>query len=83
MLQSDAGWEEYYDYIFPDDETDQANQKLLGLAKMFMAQKADGESDDNTDSDEEADESSSEPTSSPDRTETLGQGDDSEDSGVD
>ena len=44
-FQSDAGWEEYYDYIFPDDESDQANQKLLGMAKMFMAQKATGDSD--------------------------------------
>ena len=26
-LQSDAGWEEYYDYIFPDDEANMPNFK--------------------------------------------------------
>ncbi|XP_047138151.1 crooked neck-like protein 1 isoform X1 [Hydra vulgaris] len=32
---SDAGWEEYYDYIFPDNDADQPNFKLLQMAKMW------------------------------------------------
>ncbi|EDO45828.1 predicted protein [Nematostella vectensis] len=32
---SDAGWEEYYDYIFPDDDTSMPNFKLLQMAKMW------------------------------------------------
>ncbi|XP_013390405.1 crooked neck-like protein 1 isoform X2 [Lingula anatina] len=32
---SDAGWEEYFDYIFPDDEAAQPNLKLLAMAKMW------------------------------------------------
>ena len=31
----DAGWEEYYDYIFPDEAAAQPNLKLLALAKMW------------------------------------------------
>lgn len=38
MLQTDAGWEEYYDYIFPDDESAQPNLKLLAMAKMWKKQ---------------------------------------------
>jgi hypothetical protein len=36
--QADAGWEEYYDYIFPDDESAQPNLKLLAMAKMWKKQ---------------------------------------------
>ncbi|PIK60199.1 putative crooked neck-like protein 1 isoform X2 [Apostichopus japonicus] len=32
---SDAGWEEYYDYIFPADEANAPNLKLLAMAKMW------------------------------------------------
>jgi len=32
---SDAGWEEYYDYIFPDDAGAQPNLKLLAMAKQW------------------------------------------------
>ena len=34
-LQSDAGWEEYYDYIFPDDEANMPNFKLLQMARLW------------------------------------------------
>lgn len=34
----DAGWEEYYDYIFPTDETAQPNLKLLAIAKQWKKQ---------------------------------------------
>jgi len=36
--QSDAGWEEYYDYIFPEDAANQPNLKLLAMAKMWKKQ---------------------------------------------
>jgi len=32
---SDAGWEEYHDYIFPDEESAKPNLKLLALAKRW------------------------------------------------
>ncbi|XP_006812602.1 crooked neck-like protein 1 [Saccoglossus kowalevskii] len=32
---SDAGWEEYYDYIFPTDSANQPNLKLLAMAKKW------------------------------------------------
>lgn len=35
FFQSDAGWEEYYDYIFPDEEAAQPNLKLLAMAKKW------------------------------------------------
>ncbi|CAJ1077698.1 hypothetical protein INR49_018007 [Xyrichtys novacula] len=40
---SDAGWEEYYDYIFPEDAANQPNLKLLAMAKMWKRQQAVGE----------------------------------------
>jgi len=36
---SDAGWEEYFDYIFPDEETAKPNLKLLALAKKWKMNK--------------------------------------------
>ena len=33
--QTEAGWEEYYDYIFPDDEGAKPNLKLLSMAKKW------------------------------------------------
>jgi len=35
----DAGWEEYFDYIFPEDEGAKPNLKLLAMAKMWKKQK--------------------------------------------
>lgn len=43
----DAGWEEYFDYIFPDEETAKPNLKLLALAKKWKEKK-----DDDADEDE-------------------------------
>ncbi|MGH0137709.1 UNVERIFIED_CONTAM: hypothetical protein FKN15_036572 [Acipenser sinensis] len=60
---SDAGWEEYYDYIFPEDSANQPNLKLLAMAKMWKKQKQQeeeleqpeepGESEDSEDSESE------------------------------
>ncbi|KAK6181596.1 hypothetical protein SNE40_009420 [Patella caerulea] len=35
---TEAGWEEYYDYIFPDEESSKPNLKLLALAKKWKEQ---------------------------------------------
>lgn len=35
---SEAGWEEYFDYIFPTDETAQPHLKLLEIAKKWKRQ---------------------------------------------
>ena len=42
----DAGWEEYFDYIFPDDENNQPNLKLLQMAKMWKQKKEDSSESD-------------------------------------
>uniref|UniRef100_A0A8C5FH56 Crooked neck pre-mRNA splicing factor 1 n=1 Tax=Gadus morhua TaxID=8049 RepID=A0A8C5FH56_GADMO len=47
---SDAGWEEYYDYIFPEDAANQPNLKLLAMAKMWKRQQ---QVDDDEDEEEE------------------------------
>jgi crooked neck len=34
-IEEDGSWEEYYDYIFPDDEVDKPNFKLLEMAHQW------------------------------------------------
>merc|ERR1712083_1185156 len=36
---SDQGWEEYFEYIFPEDEAAKPNLKLLAMAKMWKKNK--------------------------------------------
>lgn len=36
---SDAGWEEYYDYQFPDEENQGSNLKILEMARKWKKQK--------------------------------------------
>merc|ERR1712025_413344 len=38
-----GGWEEYFDYIFPEDEGAKPNLKLLAMAKMWKKQKVEEE----------------------------------------
>ncbi|TPX67511.1 hypothetical protein SpCBS45565_g03728 [Spizellomyces sp. 'palustris'] len=57
----ESGWEEYYDYIFPDDETERPNFKLLAVAhqwkqRMAQMQKRNGDEESEEDSEEEEDE---------------------------
>ncbi|KAJ3101103.1 Crooked neck-like protein 1 [Phlyctochytrium bullatum] len=54
-----GGWEEYFDYIFPDEEGDNSNLKLLQLAHAWkqkigtgLAALADEDSDEDSDSDD-------------------------------
>ena len=43
LMQSDdgddAGWEEYFDYIFPDEEKKAPNLKILEMAAKWKAKK--------------------------------------------
>ncbi|KGL75696.1 Crooked neck-like 1, partial [Tinamus guttatus] len=55
---SDAGWEEYYDYIFPEDTANQPNLKLLAMAKLWKKQQQESEAAE-TDPDKDIDESQS------------------------
>uniref|UniRef100_A0A671SHY4 Crooked neck-like protein 1 n=1 Tax=Sinocyclocheilus anshuiensis TaxID=1608454 RepID=A0A671SHY4_9TELE len=50
---SDAGWEEYYDYIFPEDAANQPNLKLLAMAKMWKKQQQDEDEDEEEQEEEE------------------------------
>merc|ERR1711993_163807 len=36
-----GGWEEYFDYIFPEDQGAKPNLKLLAMAKMWKKNKND------------------------------------------
>lgn len=55
---SDAGWEEYYDYIFPEDAANQPNLKLLAMAKLWKKQQQEREAAEQ-DPDKDIDESES------------------------
>ncbi|XP_054580207.1 crooked neck-like protein 1 isoform X2 [Eptesicus fuscus] len=55
---SDAGWEEYYDYIFPEDAANQPNLKLLAMAKLWKKQQQEKEAAEQ-DPDKDIDESES------------------------
>ncbi|KAM6906681.1 crooked neck-like protein 1 [Lycodopsis pacificus] len=59
---SDAGWEEYYDYIFPEDAANQPNLKLLAMAKMWKRQQMvdEDEDEDGENNDEKSPEKSPE-----------------------
>ncbi|KAK3093532.1 hypothetical protein FSP39_016867 [Pinctada imbricata] len=50
---SDAGWEEYYDYIFPDEEAAQPNLKLLAIAKKWKQTQEEQEEDEEGQEEEE------------------------------
>merc|ERR1711892_1588126 len=55
---SDQGWEEYFDYIFPEDEAAKPNLKLLATAKMWKKKKdvdPDDQEDEREDSGDVAD----------------------------
>jgi len=41
---SDSGWEEYYDYIFPDEKESQPNLKILQMAHLWKRKKIEEDS---------------------------------------
>lgn len=53
---SDAGWEEYWDYVFPDDAASAPNLKLLQLARAWKQNKATASSSEESSEGEEEDE---------------------------
>jgi len=53
---SDQGWEEYFDYIFPEDEAAKPNLKLLAMAKMWKKQKEVVPTEDTEEAEDEAEE---------------------------
>uniref|UniRef100_A0A9J8BUD0 Crooked neck-like protein 1 n=1 Tax=Cyprinus carpio carpio TaxID=630221 RepID=A0A9J8BUD0_CYPCA len=53
---SDAGWEEYYDYIFPEDAANQPNLKLLAMAKMWKKQQQQEDEEEQEEEEEEEEE---------------------------
>ena len=57
---SNAGWEEYYDYIFPDDQKAASGLRILELAHKWKDKnfQMDEDSDDSDDDDDDSDEES-------------------------
>lgn len=43
---SDGGWEEYYDYIYPDEQAAQPSLKILEMAHKWKRQRGDGDGGD-------------------------------------
>lgn len=41
--QADDGWEEVFDFIFPEDESQKPNRKILETAKAWMKKKTTSE----------------------------------------
>ena len=83
--QTDAGWEEYFDYIFPDDEGTKPNLKLLAMAKQWkQTESSDSEesSDESDDSDRDVDTTEVNPAHRSDDTEAKRRKIDDSDPGV-
>ena len=53
---SDAGWEEYWDYVFPDDVSAAPHLKLLQMARMWKQNKEMGVSEESDSGSEEEEE---------------------------
>ena len=53
---SDAGWEEYWDYVFPDDASAAPNLKLLQMARMWKKNKELGMSESESEEEDEEEE---------------------------
>ena len=53
---TDAGWEEYWDYIFPDDKAAAPNLKLLQMARMWKQKQAIGDESSSSSSSESEEE---------------------------
>ena len=51
----EGGWEEYWDYIFPDTEANSSNLKFLQMAKAWKKQKDDDDSESDEDDEEDED----------------------------
>merc|ERR1712048_1165759 len=74
---SDAGWEEYFDYIFPDDSKNAPNFKLLQMAKMWKT----GKQAEDSSSSEEEDDDEDDDAEEEDNAEDTEQGDNTPETG--
>ena len=52
---SSGGWEEHYDFIFPEDDKDKPSFKLLSMAQKWKLQQMLGSEDDDDEEEEEED----------------------------
>ncbi len=43
-MQTELGWEEYYDYLFPDEQDKASNLKILEMARKWKKQKTEAAS---------------------------------------
>merc|ERR1712183_152938 len=59
---SAAGWQEYIDYVFPDDEKKQKNIKLLEMARLWKEKQLAGDADDSDDDDDDDDDDDADTT---------------------
>lgn len=59
-IEGDIGWEEYYDYIFPDEADAAPHLKLLELARKWKAKQAADDDDDDEEEDDEDDDDNDE-----------------------
>lgn len=50
---TDAGWEEYWDYVFPDDASASSNLKLLQMARIWKQKQQQTSSSDSDDDEEQ------------------------------
>ena len=50
---TDGGWEEYWDYVFPDDASASSNLKLLQMARLWKQKQQDNSSSGSDDDNEE------------------------------
>ena len=77
---SDAGWEEYWDYVFPDDVSAAPHLKLLQMARMWKQNKDMGISDE-SDSGSEGEEEGEEGEGGEGEEEERGEGEGEEEEG--
>lgn len=66
FFQSDAGWEEYYDYIFPEDAANQPNRKLLAMVKLWKKQQIEEDAPERAPEEEETSTTAGKQGASPD-----------------
>ena len=56
MREDESGWEEYFDYQFPDDENASKNNfKILEMAENWKKQQANAEAGSDSDDDSDLD----------------------------
>ena len=75
---SDAGWEEFWDYVFPDDATSTPNLKLLEMARMWKRKKEVGDTDSESEGEDSGEDSDNEQQPQDDRDTDYSESEDSD-----